>query len=84
MITRKGLFYLLCFLGYMVILFSGIPVLFDRAISHISLIPHTKYNNIDQAFIDYTRLALYLVMWPVLCFLVYHISKEVTLKKMLK
>jgi hypothetical protein len=81
MITKKGVFYLICFLGYTFIIFKGIPIFYYNSVSHISLFASGNSNDIRHEFIDYKKLTVYLVMWTALVFTLYKIVAEIKYKK---
>jgi hypothetical protein len=81
MITKKGVFYLICLSGYFFIIFKGIPVFYDNSIHHISLFASGNSTDIYHGFIDYKKLTVYLVMWPVFVFTLYKIVDEIKFKK---
>jgi len=80
MITKKGVFYLICFIGYVVIVLNFIPVEYDRRIFHIGFFPEGNSSDIYHEYISYRRLAIYLIMWPVFCYLLFQLSNEIKIK----
>jgi hypothetical protein len=72
---------LICLSGYLFIIFKVIPVFFNNSVSHISLFAKGNSNDIDHEFIDYKKLTVYLVMWPVFVFTLYKIVDEIKFKK---
>lgn len=81
MFSKQGFFYLICLVGYFVILANYVPVTWDRDIEHISIIPQRNSSDMMHEFIDYRRLALYLIMWTVICFFTYKIVDQIKLPK---
>jgi hypothetical protein len=81
MIQRNSLFCLICLIGYLIIVFNYIPVIWNGDTLHISLFPKGTASDIYLEFIDYKRLYLYLILWAVICFLLYHIVKGFVQKK---
>lgn len=81
MITKKGTFYLICLLGYFFIIFNGVPVIYYKELSHISLFAAGNSNDIVHEFIDYRKLTVYLIMWTVFVFTLYKIVDEIRYKK---
>ncbi|THU33565.1 hypothetical protein FAM09_25810 [Niastella caeni] len=81
MITKKGLTYLLCFMGYLLIVLKGVPVLYNGKMFHINLFPSGNSSDIYYEFVDYRRFALYLIIWPVFCFIGYKIVDEIKINR---
>lgn len=77
MLSKKGWAYLVCFLGYLVIIFKGVPVFYSHRLFHINFLS----NSIYYQYIDYNRFACYLVIWPVMCFIVYKTIAEIKIRK---
>jgi len=81
MITKKGIFYLLFVLGYILIICKGVPVNYDKSVFHIGLFAKGNSTDINHAFIDYQKLLVYLASWGILVFILYRFSNEVKIKK---
>lgn len=77
MITKKGVFYLVCLLGYLYIVFKGIPVIYDKSVYHINLFPSGNSSDIYHEFIDYKKLTVYIVLWTVIIYILYKLSSEI-------
>ena len=78
----KNIFLLIALMGFMIIIFKGLPLVDESGIFHTGLFSKERNLDIsDYRNISYTRFGFYISIWFITCFLCYQIATEFLKKR---